>query len=151
MPPPAPARTGASRLTSSSDAVEGDRANCPQFAAIARGRAAQPSLPPSPAVLLSGGETTVTVRGRAGGGATPNSPSHFALAVEGVAGVPSLAADTDGIDGTETNAGAFADGATATACARQGSTRAPPANNDAYTAFCRHRRPVHNRSDGHQC
>lgn len=57
--------------------------------------------------LLSGGETTVTVRGAAGrGGRNTEYLLGFALAVDGTPGIHALAADTDGIDGSETNAGA---------------------------------------------
>jgi glycerate 2-kinase len=65
----------------------------------------------APLVLLSGGETTVTVTGRGRGGR--NTEYLLALAVAlgpprgDFTGVFALAADTDGIDGTESNAGAF--------------------------------------------
>lgn len=57
-------------------------------------------------VLISGGETTVTVRGPGRGG--PNTEFLLALAVElaGHAGVSAIACDTDGIDGSDDNAGA---------------------------------------------
>ena len=62
-----------------------------------------------PAVLLSGGETTVTVRGQGRGGR--NSEFLLALAPRwrsrGAPGIAALACDTDGIDGTEDNAGAI--------------------------------------------
>jgi glycerate 2-kinase len=62
---------------------------------------------PAPCVLLSGGETTVTVRGQGGrGGRNAEFLLGFALAVDGAAGIHALAADTDGIDGSEDNAGA---------------------------------------------
>jgi hydroxypyruvate reductase len=66
-----------------------------------------------PVVLLSGGETTVTLRVKGGRG---GRNGEFALALaRDIAGVPSisaLAADTDGIDGSEDNAGAFCDDTT---------------------------------------
>ena len=60
-------------------------------------------------LLVSGGETTVTIRGGGKGGR--NTEYLLALAIElaGVAGVHCFAADTDGVDGSEDNAGAFAD------------------------------------------
>lgn len=61
-----------------------------------------------PLVLLSGGETTVTVRGKGGRGG--RNTEFLAGLAEGLAGAPgifALAADTDGIDGSENNAGAF--------------------------------------------
>ena len=60
----------------------------------------------------------------------------FALAIEGVAGLAALAADTDGIDGSESNAGAFADGGTAAAMRRAGiDPGGALAANDAWSAF----------------
>jgi hydroxypyruvate reductase len=66
-----------------------------------------------PVVMLSGGETTVTLAGGSYGKGGRNTEFllGFAKAIEGVEGVDALAADTDGIDGSEDNAGAFADGA----------------------------------------
>ena len=57
--------------------------------------------------LLSGGETTVTVRGSGGGG--PNTEYALALAMNlsGTSGISAIACDTDGIDGSEDNAGAM--------------------------------------------
>ena len=89
-----------------------------------------------PAVLLSGGETTVTVRGKGKGGRNAEFLLAFALAIEGTTGITALAADTDGIDGSEDNAGAVADG-TSTARMRAAGIdpRVALANNDAWTAF----------------
>ncbi|MDP3317480.1 MAG: MOFRL family protein, partial [Devosia sp.] len=85
---------------------------------------------------LSGGETTVTLRGDGRGGRNSEFLLAFALAIEGVAGITALAADTDGIDGMGDNAGAFADGTTAARLRAKGlDPRAMLANNDAYTAF----------------
>ena len=60
-----------------------------------------------PAVILSGGETSVTVQGSGRGG--PNTEFTLALLQElrGQDGIWAIACDTDGIDGTEDNAGAF--------------------------------------------
>ncbi len=58
-----------------------------------------------PAVLLSGGETTVTVRGKGRGGRNAEFLAGLALGLHGAEGVFALAADTDGIDGSEDNAG----------------------------------------------
>jgi len=62
----------------------------------------------TPAVLLSGGETTVTLRGRPGKGGR-NSEFLLALlvALDGAAGIHAIACDTDGIDGSEDAAGAL--------------------------------------------
>ncbi len=58
-------------------------------------------------VLLSGGETTVTVRGAGRGGRNTEYLLGLALGLEGCPDVFALAADTDGRDGSEGNAGAF--------------------------------------------
>jgi glycerate 2-kinase len=60
-----------------------------------------------PVVLLSGGETTVTVRGKGRGGRNTEFLAGLALALDGAAGIFALAGDTDGIDGSEENAGAM--------------------------------------------
>ncbi|MEK9660867.1 MAG: glycerate kinase, partial [Alphaproteobacteria bacterium] len=62
-----------------------------------------------PRLLLSGGETTVTLRGNSGGRGGRNCEFLLALAValEGRPGVWAIAGDTDGIDGSEDNAGAL--------------------------------------------
>src|SRR5690606_24962151 len=67
-----------------------------------------------PVVMLSGGETTVTLRGTGRGGRNGEFLLALAIAIDGLEGITALAADTDGIDGSEDNAGAFADGTTAT-------------------------------------
>jgi hydroxypyruvate reductase len=70
---------------------------------IAQGRAsARP-----PAIILSGGETTVTVRGKGRGGRNAEYLLALGLALDGAPGIFALAGDTDGIDGTEDNAGAI--------------------------------------------
>lgn len=62
--------------------------------------------------LLSGGETTVTVRGKGRGGRNQELALAFALEIENVPGIHLLSAGTDGIDGPTPAAGAFADGRT---------------------------------------
>jgi len=59
-----------------------------------------------PCVMLSGGETTVTVRGQGRGGRNVEFLLSLGLALEGQAGVHALAGDTDGVDGQEEIAGA---------------------------------------------
>ncbi|PYJ09682.1 MAG: glycerate kinase [Verrucomicrobia bacterium] len=61
----------------------------------------------SPCLLLSGGETTVTVRGAGRGGRNTEFLLALAIALEGNPDVHAIACDTDGIDGTENNAGAL--------------------------------------------
>lgn len=66
----------------------------------------QPVAPPC--VILSGGETTVTVKGEAGrGGRNGEFLLSLSLALAGLSGVYAIACDTDGIDGSEDNAGAL--------------------------------------------
>ncbi len=62
---------------------------------------------PAPCVLLSGGETTVTVRGTGRGGRNAEFLLGLTVELGGHPGIHALAADTDGIDGTEDNAGAL--------------------------------------------
>jgi hydroxypyruvate reductase len=114
-----------------SDAIEGEARDVGRVhAAIAREVAARNRPFARPVVILSGGETTVTLRGKGRGG----RKSEFLLAE----GVPfaALAADTDGIDGSENNAGAFADGASMARLRAAGRDPAALlAGNDAYSAF----------------
>lgn len=91
---------------------------------------------PIPSVMLSGGETTVTLRGTGRGGRNSEFLLALAIGIDGLDGVSALAADTDGVDGSEGNAGAFADGTTVVRMRRKGidPVRAL-VNNDAYSAF----------------
>ncbi|MBP2561580.1 hydroxypyruvate reductase [Neorhizobium galegae] len=97
-----------------SDSIEGEARDVALVhAAIAREVSLRDRPFAKPAVLLSGGETTVTLRSKAGkGGRNGEFALALALAIDGHE-ITALAADTDGIDGSETNAGAFADGTTA--------------------------------------
>ncbi len=90
------------------DAIEGEAREVARvMAGIARqcARHGQPAAPPC--VLISGGETTVTVRGRGRGGRNAEFLLALAVALEGHQGIHAIACDTDGIDGTEDNAGAL--------------------------------------------
>nr|WP_315247563.1 glycerate kinase [uncultured Albidiferax sp.] len=62
---------------------------------------------PTPCVLLSGGETTVTVKGTGRGGRNVEFLLSLAVALDGLPGVHALAGDTDGVDGAEEIAGAL--------------------------------------------
>ena len=89
------------------DAIEGEaRDVARQHATLALGamETGKPAKPP--AVLLSGGEVTVTITGNGRGGANAEYLLALALALEGVEGIYAIACDTDGIDGSEDNAGA---------------------------------------------
>lgn len=76
-------------------------------AALVRGIRSHGRPVATPCVLLSGGETTVTVRGSGRGGRNSEFALAWALALSGARGVYGLAADTDGIDGMGDNAGAI--------------------------------------------
>ena len=92
----------------------------------------QPLEPPC--VLLSGGETTVTVRGDGRGGRSCEFALSLGLELNGLAGVYALAADTDGIDGTEDAAGAVVTPQTLASMGRAEAQRYLD-NNDAYSFF----------------
>lgn len=97
-------------------------------------RHSQPAAPPC--VLLSAGETTVTVRGKGRGGRNAEFLLALAVALDGIAGVHALAADTDGIDGTEDNAGAMVAPDTLARAAKLGLVaKAHLADNDGYGFF----------------
>ena len=120
-----------------SDAIEGEaREAAKVHAAIAREVSLRSRPFTKPVVILSGGETTVTLTGTGKGGRNTDFLLSFARDIDGYSGIDALAADTDGIDGSEDNAGAFADG---TSVARMRSKGVDPAlhlrNNDAWTAF----------------
>ena len=88
---------------------------------VARDMAAQAQELRRPAALISGGECTVTVTGAGGrGGRCAEFLLALAIALEGVPGVHAIAADTDGIDGSEENAGALLSPDTLARAAAQG-------------------------------
>ena len=113
-----------------SDRLEGEA----RVLGAAHGRMARARVG-TPLLILSGGETSVTVVGSGRGGR--NLEYLTGLAPE-IAGLPiaALAADTDGIDGSEDNAGGFADGTT---CARLEAAGldldAALTRNDSYSLF----------------
>ena len=117
-----------------SDAVEGEaREAAKDHAAIALGIADRGRPFGAPCVLLSGGETTVAVRGHGRGGRNVEFLAALAQALGGHPRVHALAADTDGIDGTEPTAGAFVD---PTTLARAGDRLAQALReNDAHALF----------------
>lgn len=121
-----------------SDSMEGEaREVAGVHAAVAREIASRDRPFRKPVLLLSGGETTVTLRGKGGkGGRNTEFLLAFALAVDGIDGIHAFAADTDGIDGSEDNAGAFADSTTVARMRAAGrDPRAMLAAHDAWTAF----------------
>jgi glycerate-2-kinase len=90
----------------------------------------------SPACLLSGGETTVTLRGTGKGGRNTELALAGAIALQGTSGILLLSAGTDGTDGPTDAAGAFADGKTASRAAGLGLSAEKHLNgNDSYPFF----------------
>ena len=91
---------------------------------------------PPPVALISGGETTVTVRGKGRGGRNAEFLLALAAALDGAEGIHALACDTDGIDGSEDNAGALlAPDSIARASKKQLDAAKLLADNDAYGFF----------------
>ena len=119
-----------------SDSIEGEARDVARVhAAIAREVAGRGRPFSRPVVILSGGETTVTIKGGGKGGRNTEFLLSLALAADGI-GFSAIAADTDGIDGSEDNAGAFADGQSMARLRNLGcDPSALLANNDAWTAF----------------
>ncbi|KXG87656.1 glycerate kinase type-2 family protein [Agrobacterium bohemicum] len=121
-----------------SDTIEGEAKDIGRMhAALAREFVGN-GMFDKPLLLLSGGETTVTIgNSRYGkGGRNAEFLLSAALDLQGIAGVTALAADTDGIDGSENNAGAFCDGDSITRIrAAGGDARAFLAGHDAWSAF----------------
>ncbi|MER9065223.1 glycerate kinase [Mesorhizobium sp. M0902] len=120
-----------------SDSIEGEAREVGSVhAAIAREVATRNRPFAKPVLILSGGETTVTLRAKGKGGRNSEFLLAFAIGISGMAGVHALAADTDGIDGSEDNAGAFADGSTVSRMRKAGvDAKAMLAGNNAWTAF----------------
>jgi glycerate 2-kinase len=119
------------------DAIEGEaREVAIVHAGIARQvkRHGQPAN--KPCVLLSGGETTVTVRGKGRGGRNVEFLLALAVALGGEPHVYALAGDTDGVDGTEDNAGALLmPDSLMRARARRLDANRMLADNDGYSFF----------------
>ena len=119
------------------DSVTGESSEVAKvYAALAR-QVREHSHPFRPPVaLISGGETTVTVRGKGRGGRCTEFLLSLAIALEALPDTWALACDTDGIDGSEDNAGAIL---TPDALARAQAAGVNPkgllANNDGYGFF----------------
>ncbi|TKD46057.1 MAG: glycerate kinase [Mesorhizobium sp.] len=120
-----------------SDSIEGEaREVGGVHAAIAREVATRNRPFRKSVLVLSGGETTVTLRAKGKGGRNSEFLLAFAIGISGMDGIHALAADTDGIDGSEDNAGAFADGSTVSRMRATGvDAKAMLAGNNAWTAF----------------
>jgi glycerate 2-kinase len=90
------------------DAIEGEARDVGKvFAGVALQVAGRAQPVSAPCVLLSGGETTVTVRGSGRGGRNVEFLLSLAIALEGHGRIHALAGDTDGVDGQEEIAGAY--------------------------------------------
>lgn len=119
------------------DAIEGEAREVARVhagIALQVRRHGQPAA--APCVLLSGGETTVTVRGNGRGGRNVEFLLALAIALNGSDRIWALAGDTDGIDGTEDNAGAIVAPDSLVRGAQAGmDAKAMLANNDGYSFF----------------
>ncbi|OHC62531.1 MAG: hydroxypyruvate reductase [Rhodocyclales bacterium GWA2_65_20] len=119
------------------DAIEGEAREAARVLGGIALSAAVHGVPlPGPCVLLSGGETTVTVTGKGRGGRNAEFLLGLALALGGHERIHAIACDTDGIDGSEDNAGALLLPDTpARAAAAAIDLRARLVDNDAYSVF----------------
>ncbi len=121
------------------DAIEGEAAEVARvMAGVARQCALHGQPFPAPCVLISGGETTVTLKGNGRGGRNAEFLLGLAVALDGHPDVHAIACDTDGIDGTEDNAGALLSPDTLARAAALGlNARDRLADNDGYGFFSR--------------
>ncbi|NND69037.1 MAG: DUF4147 domain-containing protein, partial [Halioglobus sp.] len=100
------ARAAGIEVTYLGDDLEGEaRELAAEHAALALSLKRQAQATGKPRLVLSGGETSVTVRGNGRGGRNAEYGLGLAIALDGAAGIHAIAADTDGIDGSEDNAG----------------------------------------------
>lgn len=91
-----------------SDCIEGEARDVGKTLAAIALQVAHKGQPfKAPCVLLSGGETTVTLRGNGRGGRNVEFLLSLGIALQGAAGIYALAGDTDGVDGQEEIAGAY--------------------------------------------
>jgi glycerate 2-kinase len=120
-----------------SDAIEGEARDVGKVLAAIAVQVAEHNQPvPAPCVLLSGGETTVTVRGGGRGGRNVEYLLSLAIALGGHARIHALAGDTDGVDGQEEIAGGYAaPDLLARAFGAGFRPREVLADNDAHTLF----------------
>lgn len=119
------------------DSIEGESRDVALVhAGIARQCAmrGQPEQPPC--VLISGGETTITLKGKGKGGRNTEFLLALAIALDGMPNIYALAGDTDGVDGSEDNAGALIYPDTLKRAQEAGlNAKAMLADNDPYTFF----------------
>ncbi len=118
------------RVIDLGDRIEGEARD------VARAQAAQALATKGPAIILSGGETTVTLKGKGRGGRNAEYALALAIALDGKANISAIAGDTDGIDGSEDNAGALVTPDTLVRAKAKGiDAEAYLTNNDAYGFF----------------
>ncbi|CAA7623413.1 putative hydroxypyruvate reductase [Candidatus Terasakiella magnetica] len=119
------------------DALEGEaREMAKMMSGIARFIRHQHQPLSPPVVILSGGEATVTLKGKGRGGPNAEFALALAIALKGENGIHALACDTDGIDGSEDNAGAIiAPDTLARAAALGLDPKALLSDNDSYGFF----------------
>ena len=119
------------------DTVTGEAAEVAKpYAAMAREIRLRGQPAKAPVALISGGETTVTVRGKGKGGRNTEFLLSLAVALEELEGAWALSCGTDGIDGTEENAGAIVTPDTLARARSKGlDAKRLLADNDAYTFF----------------
>ena len=119
------------------DSIEGESRDVALVhAGIARQCAmrGQPEVPPC--VLISGGETTITLKGKGKGGRNTEFLLALAIALDGMPRIYALAGDTDGVDGSEDNAGAMICPDTLARAEEAGlNAKAMLADNDPYSFF----------------
>ncbi|MFS8184063.1 glycerate kinase [Pseudovibrio denitrificans] len=119
------------------DSIEGEASDVGVvMAGIAKQVAARGQPFKAPCLLLSGGETTVTIKGKGRGGRNVEFLLSLAVSLDGQKGVYALAGDTDGVDGIEEIAGAYCDPTTLErAWGKEINPRLSLANNDGHGFF----------------
>jgi glycerate 2-kinase len=119
------------------DSIEGESRDVALVhAGIARQCAMRGQPQEPPCVLISGGETTITLKGKGKGGRNTEFLLALAIALDGMEHIYGLAGDTDGVDGSEDNAGALIYPDTLARAAKAGiNPKAMLADNDPYTFF----------------
>lgn len=121
------------------DTVTGEASEIAKsYAALVREIKSYPRLLKTPIALLSGGETTVTMKGNGRGGRNGEFLLSLFVQLGGMDNVYALACDTDGLDGTENNAGAiFSPDSFTRATQLELNPASSLSNNDSYTFFQR--------------
>ncbi len=119
------------------DTVTGEsREIAKSYAALAREIRIHPQLLKAPIALLSSGETTVTIKGNGRGGRNAEFLLSLLIELAGLKEIYALACDTDGLDGTENNAGAIVSPDSLIRAKKLGLNAASfLINNDAYSFF----------------